>query len=456
MSREEERLVWAALSALPETYREPLVLFYREAQTVAGVSSALDLSEAAVKQRLARGREMLRADLAATIESALKRGAPAAAFTTAVLAALPGIGAASASAATVVGVAKGAAPAAKAAASAASSAVGGALVGVAGAAFGAWCSWQTARYQRERDLYRRAILVYAAAVAVFVAPFAALALGAWNIRALGETAYLAGFGVWMLGFFTFSGLWTWWLVRRSRRVVAEEAVRRSPELPSTRLTRWQSRWEGRQWTSPMRLLGLPLVEIRFAGPQLSADEMLWKRRRLVARGWIAIGDRAFGVIFALGNVAVGSVAVGGVFSAGLLALGSISVGGLALGAFGLGIVGIGGLGSGLFAFGGIAVGWFALGGCAAAWKAAKGGVAWAHDFAVGASATAAHANDQAARDFIEQCWLFGAAERLAVAMSRLPGWTPLVLVALVASAVCALWPLAYRRVRPGSECSVKA
>ncbi|HWB11779.1 MAG TPA: sigma-70 family RNA polymerase sigma factor [Pirellulales bacterium] len=448
ISREEQGLVWAALSGLPETYREPLVLFYRDGETVAGVSSALDLTEAAVKQRLTRGREMLRADLAATIESALRRSAPGAAFTTAVLAALPGIGAASASAATVGGVAKGAVPVAKVAASVGASAVGGALMGILGAALGAWCSWQTARYQRERDLYRRALFIYAIALAFFIAPFAALGLGWWNVRAVGQAAYLAWFGAWMVGFLTFSGLWTWLLIRRERQIVAEETAAGSPQLPQTRLKERQSRWEGRQWTSSTRLLGLPLVEIRFSSPQLPGGDVLAIQQRQVARGWIALGERAYGVIFAMGNVAVGTIAVGGVFSVGLVALGCISVGIVALGAASVGIIGIGGLGTGIFAFGGMALGWFALGGGAAAWRAAKGGVAWAHDFALGSSAAAAHANDQAARDFIEQWWFFGAGDRVAVALGQLPGWAPLVICALIASACWALWPVAYCRRRP--------
>jgi hypothetical protein len=201
----------------------------------------------------------------------------------------------------------------------------------------------------------------------------------------------------------------------------------------------------------MRLLGLPLVEIRFGSSQPSSDDLLRMRRLQVARGWIAIGERAYGVLFAMGNVAVGSIAVGGVFSAGLVALGTINLGVFAIGALSIGVVGIGGLGTGFFAFGGLAVGWFALGGCAVGWRAAKGGVAWARDFAVGSSATAAHANDQAARDFIERCWFFDAGERVAVAMNRLPGWMPLVLLALITSALCVFWAVAYRRIRPDSR-----
>ena len=38
ISREEESLVWQAIERIPETYREPLVLFYRENQSVAEVA----------------------------------------------------------------------------------------------------------------------------------------------------------------------------------------------------------------------------------------------------------------------------------------------------------------------------------------------------------------------------------------------------------------------------------
>ena len=38
-SREEEALVWQTLERIDETYREPLVLFYREQQSVAEVAA---------------------------------------------------------------------------------------------------------------------------------------------------------------------------------------------------------------------------------------------------------------------------------------------------------------------------------------------------------------------------------------------------------------------------------
>lgn len=99
VSAEEEKLVWQALSDVPENYREPLILFYREGQSVARVAAALDLSEDAVKQRLSRGRNMLRQQLTAVVESTLVNSKPAETFRGAVLLGLSGATAKSAAAA---------------------------------------------------------------------------------------------------------------------------------------------------------------------------------------------------------------------------------------------------------------------------------------------------------------------------------------------------------------------
>ncbi len=52
ISQEQEQLVWQALADIPENYREPMILFYREEQSVARVAEALELSQNTVKQRL--------------------------------------------------------------------------------------------------------------------------------------------------------------------------------------------------------------------------------------------------------------------------------------------------------------------------------------------------------------------------------------------------------------------
>ncbi|MBI4189612.1 MAG: hypothetical protein HY525_03635 [Betaproteobacteria bacterium] len=139
------------------------------------------------------------------------------------------------------------------------------------------------------------------------------------------------------------------------------------------------------YRSKLRLFGLPLVTVRI-GPQ--PDGAL----RGIARGWIALGDVAIGVLFRAGGAAVGAIAIGGV------SLGLLSVGGLAIG---------------LLAFGGGALGVWAAGGAAAAAQAALGGLAVAMDYALGGVAIAAHANDTAARAFFDGNVFFQAAHMLA-------------------------------------------
>ena len=80
-TEEEAELVRDSLAKLPELYRLPLILFYREGQSVRAVAESLAISEDAVKQRLARGREMLRERMSGLIETVLKRSTPTAVFT---------------------------------------------------------------------------------------------------------------------------------------------------------------------------------------------------------------------------------------------------------------------------------------------------------------------------------------------------------------------------------------
>ncbi len=110
ISREETELLWRTLEQLPETYRLPLVLFYREHQSVEMVARTLDLSEEAVRQRLSRARKLLQEEVQAFVETALRRTSPGKAFTLGVIAALPFSGT-SAKAASGVALANGAAAA---------------------------------------------------------------------------------------------------------------------------------------------------------------------------------------------------------------------------------------------------------------------------------------------------------------------------------------------------------
>ena len=98
--KEEEAILWRSIERIPEIYREPLVLFYREHRSVEKVAAALDLTEDAVRQRLSRGRKLLHQQVLAFVEGALEDSNPGKAFTVGVLAALPLL-AASATGATV-------------------------------------------------------------------------------------------------------------------------------------------------------------------------------------------------------------------------------------------------------------------------------------------------------------------------------------------------------------------
>ena len=89
ISNEEQAILWRSLERIPEIYREPLVLFYREHQSIEAVAQNLELTEDAVKQRLSRGRKMLQEQVLAFVEGALARTNPGKTFTVGVLAALP-------------------------------------------------------------------------------------------------------------------------------------------------------------------------------------------------------------------------------------------------------------------------------------------------------------------------------------------------------------------------------
>ena len=89
ISREQEAILWRSLEKIPELYREPLILYYRENQSVEEVALALDLTEHAVKKRLSRGRRLLQDEVQAFVESTLRRTAPDKEFSGAVLAMLP-------------------------------------------------------------------------------------------------------------------------------------------------------------------------------------------------------------------------------------------------------------------------------------------------------------------------------------------------------------------------------
>jgi hypothetical protein len=121
-----------------------------------------------------------------------------------------------------------------------------------------------------------------------------------------------------------------------------------------------------EFRSQRSFLGLPLLHVCVGRRENGV------LRRGIARGWIAIGDIAFGIIFGAGGIGCGIFSFGGL-SIGLLAFGGLAAGGLTFG----------GLSIGTLAIGGAAIGLWAIGGVALAWYAAVGGVAFGRECAVG-------------------------------------------------------------------------
>ncbi|MHC4645852.1 MAG: sigma-70 family RNA polymerase sigma factor [Planctomycetota bacterium] len=85
ITKERQVVVRQALERIPEIYREPLVLFYRQEQSIKQVAEQLELSEEAVRQRLSRGRNLLKEQLAAMLETTISGTGPGKAFTAMVM-----------------------------------------------------------------------------------------------------------------------------------------------------------------------------------------------------------------------------------------------------------------------------------------------------------------------------------------------------------------------------------
>jgi RNA polymerase sigma-70 factor (ECF subfamily) len=76
--RELRELLWRQVAELPEGIREAIQLFYHEGESVREVARALQISVPAAKQRLKRGRDVLREDLWRELEESLRDMLPGA------------------------------------------------------------------------------------------------------------------------------------------------------------------------------------------------------------------------------------------------------------------------------------------------------------------------------------------------------------------------------------------
>jgi RNA polymerase sigma factor (sigma-70 family) len=375
ITNEERAILWRSLESIPEIYREPLVLFYREHQSIEAVAQNLELSEDAVKQRLSRGRKMLQEQVLAFVQGALERTNPGQAFTLAVLATLPITLTTSAKAATFAATAaKGGAVAAGATFVSVLGVLLGPTLGLLCGYFGFRTTLKNAATPRERAFIIRYTKIIVVAVAIFTASLLSFSFFAGPLWRRHPASFIAlGLAIVLTyGIFIFA---TAWRFGRAFIRLRAEGRRLQPELFRGNLVPLE--WEYR---SRATLLGLPLIHCR-AGKSS-------RGKTQPAIGWIACGEIAYGILFASGGVAVGGISMGGA-----------SVGIISFGGFGLGLLAFGGIALGGVTVGGAAIGMVASGGFALGWHAALGGVAAAHEFALGGAALAKDANNAAAQEF---------------------------------------------------------
>jgi RNA polymerase sigma factor (sigma-70 family) len=378
ISREEEAILWRLLERIPETYREPFVLFYREHQSIENVAAALDLSEDAVKQRLSRGRKLLHSEVLAFLEGALQRTRPSKTFTMGVLAALPAFAISARAAEAGAVAAKGGATAKAIAAGGLSSAILAPALGFLGNYFGYRVGMAGAQSDDERDYIKRFYRRLVAGLLGFWTGYGLLLIWAKQFVMDHHLIY-SSLVIGLVLPFTFvlfaSGIF--WL-RAPRKFLAEltgKGVIAEATRPAS------------EYRSKFALFGLPFIHVRARGGLAMPV--------VPVKAWIASGDFAVGLLFASGNLAIAPVSIGA------SAIGLFSFGG-----FALGLISLGGLSLGIWSFGVLALGWQVYGACAIAWYAADGGLAIAHHFAVGGIASALHANNDAARSYFGQTPFF--------------------------------------------------
>lgn len=384
ISNEEAAILWRSIERIPAIYREPLVLFYREQQSVETVAAHLELTEEAVRQRLSRGRKLLHEQVLAFVEGALARSNPGKTFTVAVLASLPAFAFSAKAAAVGATTATGGATAKAAGATGLLGALTGLLIAVIPNYIAYRVTLAGAQSEEERAgikmFWGRTAMI---SLGLFIPLVTIILWLTWNQMDRSQVSGL--FACCLVLIFVptifFLGITSW---RKSRqyysRVLEQE---HGGVLP-------RPAWE---FQSTMELLGLPLVHIRIG------DRFAVLRKPVKA--WIAVGNNAIGGLFAFGGSAIAPISIGG-FSLGLLSLGGFAGGVIALGGIAVGIWTL---------FGALAIGWQAFNGCfSIAWNAAVGMFALAHDFALGKFVFAAQANNEAATRCIFPNPLFRCAE----------------------------------------------
>lgn len=351
--RERRELVWRTLDVLPETYREAMVLYYRREQSVAEVAEALAIAPETVRQRLARGRRMVREELTGLVEQTLRSSAPKALFAAAVMASIPTTAAASVTAATATAGTKAAAGAGGLGSAAAMWTWLGPMAGVLGGAFGAYRSYRSATDDRQRRLIVGATIFTAVWLVAFLVLFGWL-LATFRAGHINSPVYTT-----RLSILVATAQLAFWAVlfpvmSRLRKYQIGTATKLAESADDGQASDVETS-AAYHWISRRRWVGSPWIEIRLSrriggvhqpGPP--------------ARGVIAIGNSAHGRWLAIGGDARGPIAIGG-RAVGLIAVGGVAVGALTFGGLSLGLISVGSMAIGGLALGALAIGWEVIG-----------------------------------------------------------------------------------------------
>ncbi|MCO7223276.1 RNA polymerase sigma factor [Pleionea sp. CnH1-48] len=370
---QEQALLWQALEKMPENYREPLILFYREQRSVEHVADELELSEDAVKQRLSRGRKLLQEAMITFVEDTLEKSKPGAAFTMAVLAAISGASSPPVKAAALgVGVAK-----------AGSSFKWTSLItilapfsGLVSSFFGLRTGLDQSRTPRERRSTIKFVALFMLIAIVYVAGMFAFKHLAVN-NEQSATLYAIFSQCLVFGFSASYIILVIRMFKDMRQLRAQERLF-NPEAFESEAHQVGSKQ--REYRSRFCLAGIPLLHFRFGMPEQGDKPVV---------GWIAGGEHAFGLLFAWGGIAIAPISVG-----------IISVGVISIGAIGLGLIGLGTVAIGVVGFGASAIAYKGYASLSAlGWESAySGGFSIAKEAALGPISFAKHINNEQAAE----------------------------------------------------------
>jgi RNA polymerase sigma factor (sigma-70 family) len=259
-ARQHQQLIWSMLESLPETYRETMILFYRGEQSTRNVAVAMGESEATIRQRLKRGREMIRDEVTDSLREAILESTPQASFASSVVAALPAISIAAGASATTGAVATakttgiGTGAAGVIGASGLSAVVLGPLIGLFGGAFGTWNSWRTCEYESQQRLIVRLTILFCSGLFFFLFLLAALVALRLNGLLENSRAYTICLAGLIIGFQVLNLGWIWYSIRSYKRVGQQSKERGEPLREYARLQRDKIviqesafHWNARAW-----------------------------------------------------------------------------------------------------------------------------------------------------------------------------------------------------------------